>query len=278
MCNVPTTATHPAHQPLPEGITCPKCRYDLRGSTSPRCPECGQDLNKIHAGESLIPWERRCEVGYLRAYLSTMWLALFNARRLCTHTKRAADPIAAWWFRVVTVMIASLPMTVTLLLALFYLDLGSTEIYSKLLWRSQEQLLRFIIMAYFVPGIFSHFFQVSWLAPLDRQTSVVRSFYAWSPLIFIGILECLPLGSLILKQVAWLITINRISTVGIIVLLLFQILRIWQFARIQFHESIGSRLLRLSGYLLFTLLFGFVIKPLAESPFHLYIVAQSFKP
>ncbi|RMF77629.1 MAG: hypothetical protein D6744_11140, partial [Planctomycetota bacterium] len=42
--------------PIPDwGLTCPRCRYPLRGLPSHRCPECGTDLDM----EKLVePWSR----------------------------------------------------------------------------------------------------------------------------------------------------------------------------------------------------------------------------
>ena len=55
--------TPPDLPPLPEGIYCLDCGYDLRGSTSARCPECGFSLELLRTGESQIPWAHRRELG-----------------------------------------------------------------------------------------------------------------------------------------------------------------------------------------------------------------------
>lgn len=46
--------TQPLHTPLAQGMICPDGAYDLHGSTSERCPECGQDLGLLHRNQPLI--------------------------------------------------------------------------------------------------------------------------------------------------------------------------------------------------------------------------------
>lgn len=170
--------------PLPAGFTCPKCRYDLRGSTSANCPECGEDLEPLHRGESLIPWERRRELGFLKAYFKTVWLALFNAQRLCTPSKALPDLKAAWWFRFVT----------TLWIVASYAALGcaawlahqdeSRFEQSKLMWSTLGWTIMIGLATYYVPGLFSHYFQSKQLPVTARFRALVIGYYAWGVSVF----------------------------------------------------------------------------------------------
>jgi len=51
----------PGPEGLAEDLPCPRCQYDLRGLTVPRCPECGftfdwQDLPKLRAAAAQPGW------------------------------------------------------------------------------------------------------------------------------------------------------------------------------------------------------------------------------
>jgi hypothetical protein len=73
--------------PLPDGLLCPDCAYDLRALTSDRCPECGFELAPLRRQESLLPWRRRRQIGRLRAFWKTFWV-------ICTRPKRLAIEIS----------------------------------------------------------------------------------------------------------------------------------------------------------------------------------------
>ena len=77
------------------GRACPACGYDLRGSTSDRCPECGVRP----AAASAVPWAHRRRLGVLTALARTVWLATVRPGRLATAglvDPRDARSFAAW--------------------------------------------------------------------------------------------------------------------------------------------------------------------------------------
>lgn len=65
--------------PTDEGLRCPKCEYNLTGLVDDVCPECGEAFNRarllasLHEAVGPIPeWSRRHDVGWVRAFLSTL--------------------------------------------------------------------------------------------------------------------------------------------------------------------------------------------------------------
>ncbi len=57
----PPLALPPGPEGLAEDLPCPKCQYNLRGLTLPRCPECGfafdwQNLPQMRAGTEESSW------------------------------------------------------------------------------------------------------------------------------------------------------------------------------------------------------------------------------
>lgn len=65
-----------------EDVFCPKCTYNLRGTAGDHCPECGYCVEAMRRGEVRIPWERRREIGRLRAYCQTAWMMTFHPRSI----------------------------------------------------------------------------------------------------------------------------------------------------------------------------------------------------
>lgn len=108
--------------PLPTGLYCPQCDYDLRSLTSERCPECGYSLVGVREGKSLIAWARRRDIGWLRAYWLTVGMATLHGRALGNEIIRPVPFADANLFRRLCVLHAYLPVLVIsiVLLAVFW--------------------------------------------------------------------------------------------------------------------------------------------------------------
>lgn len=91
---------------MPEGVFCPQCAYDLRGSTSPRCPECGHPLEQLRTTGSQIPWIHRRQLGLFRAYWRTARMVTFRNRQFCAEFARPVSYTDAQKFRWLTVGLA----------------------------------------------------------------------------------------------------------------------------------------------------------------------------
>lgn len=91
----PMQPTRPAAIPADSGPPdpyrdpfCPGCGYCLRGLTSALCPECGASVADVQAGASQIPWTRRRQIGYFRAFWRTVFQVLFHTQAFCRETAR----------------------------------------------------------------------------------------------------------------------------------------------------------------------------------------------
>ncbi|HSZ55361.1 MAG TPA: hypothetical protein VK797_06860 [Tepidisphaeraceae bacterium] len=95
---------------LSEDLFCPECGYDLRGSASDRCPECGLAIDRAGMSVSRIPWVHRREIGRFRAYWRTTWMVMVRRRRLADEMNRPITIADARRFWLVTVVLAWLPI------------------------------------------------------------------------------------------------------------------------------------------------------------------------
>ena len=93
-----------AFLPVPEGLFCPECDYDLRGLTSERCPECGFELEALRSLESPIPWVHRRKLGRFRAYWKTVWMVTFRHKRFCREIARPVHLRDSQLFRWITIL------------------------------------------------------------------------------------------------------------------------------------------------------------------------------
>lgn len=53
-------------------LLCPACGFDLRGTTSDRCGECGLDIDREGLRVSGVPWAHRGRMGWVAAYVKTV--------------------------------------------------------------------------------------------------------------------------------------------------------------------------------------------------------------
>jgi len=76
----------PAPHIASEERLCPACLYDLRATTSGRCPECGTVVGT--GPVSRLPWVHRTLRGGRQAYFATLWLLLRHPRLMADETRR----------------------------------------------------------------------------------------------------------------------------------------------------------------------------------------------
>ncbi len=170
--------------PLPEGINCPDCGYDLRSLTGPRCPECGFDLAIIRTQTPQIPWSRRGEIGRFKAYWQTVWVVCRHPRRFYVELVRPVSYRDSQSFRWVTFLHAFVPLLICMTVVL------ATEPGA----RQQESLLIELgvvvgigLVLIVLPGVQSYNFETRRLPTELRNRCIALSYYAWAPLATIPI-------------------------------------------------------------------------------------------
>lgn len=193
MADAPTPSVpHPnvpvGPAPLPVGAVCPDCGYDLRGSTSAVCSECGRSLDVFRAGESQIPWSRRQTLGWFRAYWLTVWRVLRRANVFCLEVVRPVSYADAQSFRWVTLLHAY-PMLLAGLLAWAVTELvrGHGLSAGDWWWLGSLAIWMLLLLAA-LPGLASYFFQWRQQSVEQQNRAIALSYYAWAPLVL------MPLG------------------------------------------------------------------------------------
>jgi hypothetical protein len=83
-------------------LFCPACGYNVRGTSSERCPECGLVLDRSRLAESMIPWTHRRQIGRVRAYFKTVWMVLRRPTLVGREVAKSQDWVDAVRFRRVT--------------------------------------------------------------------------------------------------------------------------------------------------------------------------------
>ncbi len=173
-----------------EDLYCPDCGYNLRGLPAVRCPECGLSVEALLA-EPGIPWVRRHELGWFRAYWKTVWTVTFRHKRFAREILRPVSYADAQRFRWVTIVHAYLPLLVTLGLEYFWPEEVAEfpdTVRPWKMWIAAAALLLFFIAATGVPSYFFHPRRL----PVELQNrAVAMSYYtsaalAWmfvSPLL-----------------------------------------------------------------------------------------------
>jgi MFS family permease len=94
----------------PDALHCPQCGYNLFGIDSAVCPECGLAIDRANLSVSRIPWSHRRQIGTVRAFLRTNWMAMFHTRQLADEVNRPVSIEDARSFRLICILLATLPL------------------------------------------------------------------------------------------------------------------------------------------------------------------------
>lgn len=109
-------------------VRCPSCGYDLRGTTSDRCSECGLVVDRAELRESALPWAHRRRIGRIRAFLRTVWQITLDYKRLRNELDKPQSLRDARRFRWVITLPLVIGVCVLTWLAVVNHGLGSFEI------------------------------------------------------------------------------------------------------------------------------------------------------
>jgi len=111
-------------------VRCPSCGYDLRGTTSDRCSECGLVVDREELRESAIPWAHRHRIGRVRAFVRTVWQITLDYKRLRSELDKPQSlPDARRFRRVITI---PLVLTVCTAAWLWIADEGLSDFEIKI--------------------------------------------------------------------------------------------------------------------------------------------------
>ncbi|UCG17748.1 MAG: hypothetical protein JSV19_06900 [Phycisphaerales bacterium] len=175
---------------IPADIYCQECGYDLRGLTSARCPECGRSLASLRSPDPQIPWGRRRELGWFRAYWSTVWMAIYRRRQLWEEMVRPVSYADSQRFRWITIAHAYVPILLGSLV-LYGLDarrgpkgIFNNELGHELIaacWPLASVNVGFLMFMAAMTGVMSSFFHPRRLALEQQNRAVALSYYACAP-------------------------------------------------------------------------------------------------
>lgn len=98
--------------PFALDLYCPNCQYSLRGLSGNRCPECGGEFDLSALSRSRVPWYQRRQVGLVKAWWKTCWMAAFRTRDLAISIHAPAPYAEARKFWLFNAILLSLPWCV----------------------------------------------------------------------------------------------------------------------------------------------------------------------
>lgn len=181
-----------------DDLFCPQCDYNLRGLTSPRCPECGFAVDAVLAGESVIPWVRRKHLGFWSAYWRTVWVATFRQRKLRNAMARPVSFAESQRFRWTTILFAYVPLLAVTALAywVWWGDrIGEPSIAELMgwVWPMAAVHLGYVLCLAAVTGLPSYFFHPKDLSIAKQNRAIALSYYTCGPLAML----MLPVGLMI---------------------------------------------------------------------------------
>lgn len=174
---------------LPTGTVCARCGYDLRLSTSLRCPECGDDLGYLRTSVSHIPWVRRREIGRMRAYWRTMSALLLRPRYFCAEAIRPVSYADAQRFRWATVIATYVALLAARLAHALRVEPPYDFLLSDVRLAVPLEIGTFLSLVA-VTGAASYLFHPRRLPLAVQNRAVALSYYAcaplaWTPLVML---------------------------------------------------------------------------------------------
>ena len=175
---------------LSADVFCPECSYSLQGIASDRCPECGYELAQLKSLESSIPWTRRKEIGFWRAYVATMWMVMFRNREFCNEIAKPVSYRDSQSYRWTTVVPAAIPFVCLFQILIWnnlYGAADSDELRTLVFPLAFLGLIVPLLVAAAATGWPSYFFHPKHLPVAVQNRAIALSYYTSGPLVFIAI-------------------------------------------------------------------------------------------
>ncbi|MBN2447334.1 MAG: hypothetical protein JXO22_11435 [Phycisphaerae bacterium] len=167
-----------ALSPLTVGTFCPNCGYDLRGSRSPVCTECGGDINFIRTMTPAIRWEQRRQRGWIRSYWWTVAATLLDRKLMARQMCVPVSYPAAQWFRWITLLqaIAAVALSAYLFDVRKVIDWeGQFGDYLPIVAVSLGVAAVLVLAAW--TGLPSYFFHPRWCPVEVQNRAIALSYY-----------------------------------------------------------------------------------------------------
>jgi len=142
---------------------------------------------------SRLPWADRREMGRVRAYWRTSWMAAFGPGRLAAAMNRPVSFRDAQRFRHITVLLAWLPSAAWIAgLWLFGVGMPTADLYRRhmLGWNLQWLVGAVMVLAAWLfllgaSGVASYFFHPRALSLTRQNRAIALSYYACAPLAWL---------------------------------------------------------------------------------------------
>jgi hypothetical protein len=201
---------------------CPACDYDLRGIQSSNCPECGLPIGDTPALR--IPWQDRQELGRVRAFSQTVYLAIFHPMKFSVAVGWQIDLRSAYLFRLwVSVLAAAPPILILLMMIWHYGGMGLIEspfgyysLFDNAHWLLWEMNLMWVAGATLLPILPIGAMLAMWLITgsakfwftrgisngVRRERAAAISFYACAPLALLFV-PAAALGAMVIGSPGW---------------------------------------------------------------------------
>lgn len=177
--------------PITSDVFCQKCKYNLRGLTGNRCPECGCNITLARLQTPEIPWARRREMGWIRAYWKTVWWSHSRHKRDCEEIATRANYRDSQIFRWITIahVFAAAAAVAIMLYATHWISWFFTPSFADMfsrVWPASLLLVATIPLLTVMTGVTSYFFEVRDAPMQQRNRAIAMSYYccgvlAWLP-------------------------------------------------------------------------------------------------
>jgi len=187
--------------PIDSDLLCGGCGQNLRGVTIDRCPECGRRFDRDRHLSVNVPWERRADLGRLRAFGKTVVAVTFHPLLLIDPTDNPLTLRAARGFRRRAVLALFVPGFVCAVVWRYQAlarwgpvgnRLGgvlynSPDIGTLLMtqWFFYTTAVAILLALFAVTGMASLFFAPRHLPPMQQQRGVAASLYANALLVWL---------------------------------------------------------------------------------------------
>lgn len=167
-------------------LLCPGCGYDVRGTASEACAECGAELDRAALAWTQIPWVQP-ERGALSGFVATAWWVTQYPKRAAQEVGRPIEFAPAQRFRQIMVLWLTLPAVGAVLLAWWA---GAWESWPG--WLAGVTAVGIVLGTWLamqaITGVPTYFLHPRHLSVERQNRAVALGHYACGPMVFLPVL------------------------------------------------------------------------------------------